>query len=536
MKNNNSKKSGINRRDFLVRASAGAATLPIILNGMPIKAFDGPRLQRLFNTAEETDRVLVLVQLNGGNDGLNTVVPLDQLSTYNDLRPGVAIPENKALALTDSAGFHPSFAELNELYKEQKVGVIQGVNYPNPNQSHFRSNDIWMSGSSADVSVSSGWLGRYLDTVYTDYPQGYPNEAMPDPVAIQMSAVVGLSLYGPGGRTMGMALQDPETFYNLVNGSDAPGTELPDAANARENVIYVRGVQTRSLEYSTVIKAAADNAQNLADYPTPNPLAEQLKIVARMIAGGLKTRAYVVTLGGFDTHAAQVDQDDPTSGAHANLLRLVSQALSAFQRDMEAHKIEDRVVCMSFSEFGRRPFSNLSYGTDHGTAAPMFFVGAPVQDGVTGTSPDMQDLDDQNLKIQHDFRQIYASVLEQWFGAEKSVISDVLFGDFETIKVIKGGATSVDETESNTIFSLNKVAPNPVVSQAKISYTIKESTRVRLDVFDAAGFHVSTLVDIAQTPDTYEVQFAAGNLPSGTYLVQLRAGGLSQAQHMVVTR
>ena len=215
----------INRRDFLKRTSAGAASLPIILNGMPMHAFDGPKLQRLFNTAEGSDRVLVLVQLNGGNDGLNTVVPLDQLQTYNDLRPGVAIPENDTFQIAPDAGLHPSFKEIHELYEEQKVGIVQGVNYPNPNQSHFRSNDIWMSGSASDVSLGSGWMGRYLDTVYPGFPEGYPNEAMPDPVAIQMSAVVGLSLVGPGGRSMGMALpiSTPPNALAFATGSFQTG-------------------------------------------------------------------------------------------------------------------------------------------------------------------------------------------------------------------------------------------------------------------------------------------------------------------------
>jgi uncharacterized protein (DUF1501 family) len=528
---------GLTRRQFVARTGVTAVSLPILLNGLPVKAFDGPSMQRLFNTEEASDRVLVLIQLNGGNDGLNTVIPLDRMNTYTTLRPNVAIKEKDALKIRTDVGLHPRMAEIKTLYEEEKVGIIQGVNYPNPNQSHFRSNDIWMSGSASNVSVSSGWLGRFFDTQFTGYPEGYPNEVMPDPIAIQLSAIVGLTLMGPEGRSMGMALQDPETFYQLISGTATPGDDLPSSAYARENVLYVREVQVKSLEYSEVIKAAADKADNLVQYPTPNRLADQLKIVSRLIAGGLKTRAYVVQLGGFDTHASQVDQDDPTSGAHANLLQQVSQAVMAFQRDLEAHGVDHRVAMMSFSEFGRRPYDNLSYGTDHGTAAPMFFFGTPVENGITGMNPDLEDLENQNLKIQYDFRQIYASVLQQWFLADPNDVKDVLYGTFETTKVIKGNITSVnDNIQQNGAVSLHPIAPNPVRDHATVTYEVKSATSVRLDVFDMLGFHVTTLIDASQDPDVYHVDLAASRLPSGTYMIRLAAGRHQVTQPMVVTR
>ena len=534
-KNNNG--SGLNRRDFLTRSGAGAVALPLIFKGLPMKAFDGPRLQRLFNTTEESDRVLVLVQLNGGNDGLNTVIPLDQYSTYMNMRSNIAIPENQAIKVTDESAFHPAWTDIYNLYQERKVGVVQGVNYPNPNQSHFRSTDIWMSGSAADVSLSTGWLGRYLSSVYPGFPDGYPNTTMPDPVAIQMSAIVSLALIGSEGQQMGMALQDPETFYQLVSGTDTPGTDLPSNPYARENVEYVREVQIKSLEYSEVIKSAADKADNLVEYPEANRLADQLQIVARLIAGGLKTRAYVVTLGGFDTHAAQVDEGDPTIGAHAGLLKLINDAMQSFQRDLEAHKIDDRVVTMTFSEFGRRPYSNLSFGTDHGTAAPMFFFGTPVEDGITGSNPDLEDLDRENLKIQHDFRQIYASVLEQWFGASATEIREVLYDDFETVRVIKAGTVGVQEqASSNAWMELHRIAPNPVHASARVRYTLKASEHVRVEVFDNLGIHVATIASGSQDAGTHEVPFNATTLPSGTYMVRLASERGQVVQPMIVAR
>lgn len=524
---------GFSRRKFLVGAGS-AISLPLFLNGIPIKAFDGPILEQLFNTAEETNRVLVLLQLSGGNDGLNTVIPLDQYSTYASIRPTIGIPENKVLALKDGAGLHPAMTGLKQLFDDKQVGIVQGVTYPNPNLSHFRSSDIWMSGSASNVNWSTGWMGRYLNGLYPGYPTGYPNATTPDPVAIQMTAVVGLTLVGTSNQNMGMALQDPDTFYKLVNGTDLPSDDLPSTPYAATNVSFVREVQVKSLAYSGVIKEAADKSQNLATYPTDNKLADQLKIVARLIAGGLQTRVYVVQLNGFDTHASQVDETDTTIGDHATLLSTVSNALAAFQQDLRALKVDDRVVTMSFSEFGRRPASNLSHGTDHGTAAPMFFVGTPVQDGITGSTPNLEDLDNGNLKMQYDFRQLYASVLEQWFGADAATIQTILGTNFNTVKVIRDSTTSVANTSYDNGCTLMPVAPNPVHTTTMIRYSLDTAQPVRMDVFDALGFHVQTLVDQAQEAGLYDVQFDCMSLPSGTYIVQLTGGRKRLVQHLVV--
>ncbi|NQW30257.1 MAG: DUF1501 domain-containing protein [Ignavibacteria bacterium] len=536
MKNENTKPTLLNRRRFITR-SAGAMAVPFLLNGMTLKALDGPILQKLFNGDQETDRVLVLVQLSGGNDGLNTVIPLDQMSKYMSVRSNIAIPENKALKIADDAGLHPVMTGVHNLFNDKKVAVVQGVSYPNPNQSHFRATDIWNTGSASNVNLQSGWLGRYMNELYPGYPTGFPNTDTPDPIAIQMSAVVSLSLMGYESNSMGIALQDPETFYRLVSGTDAPGSELPTAMCARENVLYVREVQVKSMEYSTVIKAAADKATNVETYPTNNRLGDQLKIVARLIAGGLKTRVYVVQMGGFDTHAAQTDVGDATGGSHANLLKQVSEAITTFQSDIEKLKVAERVVTMTYSEFGRRVASNVSLGTDHGTAAPMFFFGLPVQDGVIGHSPSLTDLDKENLKMQYDFRQIYASVLEQWLGADKAQINKVLFSDFQTVKVIKSSApTAVAEDAVAQQFTLKAISPNPVAADVMFSYTMNSTSIVSLEVFDNIGFHVATVQKQEVSAGNYSVPFNVQSLPSGTYMVQLRAGNERRTQTMLVLR
>jgi uncharacterized protein (DUF1501 family) len=535
--NKNNLRTGISRRSFIARAT-GAVTLPMLINGLPVKAFDGPVLQDLFNVEAESDRVLVLVQLNGGNDGLNTVIPLNDYATYQKLRTNIAIPEKSALKISAQSGLHPNMVGVQQLWDEKKVGIVQGVSYPNPNLSHFRSTDIWMSASASNVNVPTGWLGRYLNMEYPNYPDGFPNAAMPDPIAIQMAAVVGLTLVGLEQQSIGIALQDPETFYRLVSGTDAPGSDLPSQQRAAANVTYVRDVQAKSMQYSTVIKAAADKAKNIETYPTGNRLADQLKIVARMIAGGLKTRVYLVQLGGFDTHAGQTDATEPTMGTHANLLNQVSQAITSFQRDVEKLGVADRVVTMTFSEFGRRAQSNESYGTDHGTSAPMFVVGTSVQDGMTGANPDLKNLVDGNLRTQFDFRQVYASILEQWFGAKKSVIKDVLFDNFQTVKVIKGQTTSVDDqpSVSTMSFTFSSVAPNPVRSDATVSYELHDEGMVHVNLFDNLGLHVATLASEVQSRGSHSIPVNASPLPSGSYVVELRMGNDRAHQVMVVAR
>lgn len=521
------------RRDFLVRSS-GALALPLVINGMPLKAYTDPTLQALFGA--DSDRVLVLVQLAGGNDGINTVLPLDAYSDYMSVRKNIAIPEAKALKLTDATGIHPAMSGMQSLFKDGKLRVVQGVTYPNPNLSHFRSTDIWMTATDSNVVNSTGWLGRFLEKTWPDYPNGYPNATMPDPIAIQIAPVVALALTNTHSSSMGVALQDPNTFYNLVNGTVLGDTDLPPEYYAKQNVQYVREVQSQSLQYSQVIKTAADKAKNLATYPTGNTLASQLQIVARLIAGGLKTKVYVVQLGGFDTHSAQVISDDTTTGNHATLLQRVSEALSAFQTDLEELKVADRVVSMTFSEFGRRVESNLSDGTDHGTAAPMFFMGTAVINGVLGVNPSLTDLDNGNLKMQYDFRQIYASILEQWFDADPATLRDVLFKDFKTVPIITPTATSVQDGSADAAYSLGIPHPNPVRDVTSIPYTVRTAGPVKLQVFDALGFLVQTLVDADLGAGTFQAPFDVRSLPSGSYTVQLRAANERRTQTLVVVR
>lgn len=418
------------RRDFLKNTATGIV-LPYLLNGLSLKAMAGTPLMHALSRYMNDDRVLVLIQLSGGNDGLNTVVPLDQYSAYQAARSNIAIPENKLLHLngSEATALHPSLTELQQLFNDGKLGIVQGVSYPKPNFSHFRATDIWMTASDSDKILSTGWAGRYLDTVFPDFPKDYPSPLMPDPLAIQVGSVVSTTFQGPT-FTMGMAISNPASFYNLLEGK----TNVDVNTRWGEQLDYIETMSVKTDQYANVIKQAALKVTKQSDkYPAPgkNPLADQLKIVARLVAGGLKTKIYLVSIGSFDTHSRQTDTMDNTTGNHAQLLKKVSEAVNAFLDDLNYLQAGDRVMGMTFSEFGRRIKSNASGGTDHGAAAPVFYFGNKIKPNLIGTNPVLpaNATVNDNIAMQHDFRSVYATILQQWFHLDGKDVQAVLGGE-----------------------------------------------------------------------------------------------------------
>jgi len=508
------------RRDFL-RFATSSLVLPVTLDGYGARVFSQPSpfLRALMNVADQTDRVLVVVQMQGGNDGLNTVIPLDQMSVYTapNFRGNIAIPEAKVLKLKNrtDAGLHPAMTGFQRLYNEGRLGIVQGVSYPSPNFSHFRASDIWMTAVDSDKTATSGWAGRYLDQRFPNYPDAYPTVAMPDPPAIQIGYVASTTLLGPTD-SMTIVVQDPDTFARLVGDKpNDPGSTAAGYAGAQ--VAFIRQQQASSVSYAAQIKTAADKTKNLAPYPTPNALADRLKIVARLIAGGLQTKLYYVTINGFDTHASQVEATDTTLGTHANLLRTLSDAITAFQADLTQLKVADRVVGMTFSEFGRRALSNGSRGTDHGTSAPMFVFGAGIKTQMVGRSPNLSDLTNNNLKMQTDFRQVYAAMLTDWFGADPAAETAALFRDFTPVPIFRGEA--VTGLEPSPLDDA-RVYPNPTTAELSLELpTAQAIGRVRL--VDAGG----RAFDVRATqPDPRSLRVNVSGLPPGGYLLHVETG------------
>ncbi len=538
------------RRDFLQKA-VPVSVLPFFMHGFTLRAYGrSPLLEALAASATATDHVLVLIQLNGGNDGLNTVIPLDEYPAIMSARSNIAIAESKVLKLTDATGLHPAMTGMQSLYNEGKLCIVQGVSYPNPNFSHFQATDIWLTGENSDQSLTTGWLGRYLDEEYPGYPGSYPNSGMPDPLAIQIGAVVSPGLQGPA-VSMGMAITSPGSFYQLATGAVDTAPDTP----AGHELTFLREVVQQTDQYATVIQAAASRGKNASPlYPAPgtNALADQLKIVAQLIAGGLQTRIYVVNLGGFDTHSAQVSSTGGTdTGAHATLLGKLSVAISAFEDDCVRLMLQERVLGMTFSEFGRRILSNASAGTDHGTAAPMFIFGKYMNQGIIGANPQLPAVPTvgDNIPMQYDFRSVYASILSQWFGVESAELSAVLLQDFQTLQIIHP-AVWVPPHKFDPRFpepndtsqggngqsvpggiGLMQNYPNPFNPTTVITFQ-SAGSYLELRVYDEAGREIATLAEGVYAAGEHQVTFNANGLPSGRYFYRLTSGGYQQVRSM----
>jgi len=524
------------RRDFLRYGIPTAAAVPAVINGISVKAMgmESPLIRALMGYATDTDHVLVLVQLNGGNDGLNTVIPLEFYSAYTNARSNVAIPENKVLRLQNfnKAGLHPSMTGIQQLYSEGKIAIVQSVGYPDPNFSHFRATDIWMSGSDSNQYLKSGWAGRYLDNQYPGFPQGYPNNAVPDPLGIQVGSLTSFTFQGPQ-VSMGMSISDPVNFYNLINGIEDP---VPNT-NAGNELKYIRTIAKQTQQYSEVVKAAALRVAQQKSYPSNNPLADQLKIVARLIAGGLKTRIYMVNIAGFDTHSTQVNPSDTTTGIHANLLGNLSSAIKAFMDDLKFLGVHRRVLGMTFSEFGRRIKSNSSTGTDHGAAAPLILFGEYVEAGVHGSNPVIpaNATVNDNIPFQYDFRSVYASVLEKWFCLDNASLQMVLLKNYQSLGLVKTNScnSAIPDLSDKVLI---KNYPNPFSSSTTITF-LTNGGHTSVIIIDVMGRVIKTLIDQEYNDaGQYTVTFESDTLPSGVYYVRLQNGPVQQVRPMLKVR
>ena len=528
------------RRDFIRSTAPAGIVFPALINGFTFKAFaESPLVSALTQAPTETDHVLVIIQLNGGNDGLNMVIPIDQYDNLAIARSNIILPKNKILKLngTSFTGLHPSMTGMQTLFNQEKLQIIQSVGYPQPNFSHFRATDIWLSASDSNQTINSGWAGRYLNEEYSNYPMGFPNTVMPDPLAIQIGSFVSPAMQGPAVN-MGMAISDPVNFYNLINGIQG---NAPNTRGGKE-LTYIRQIAQQTQQYGSVIKAAAAKVtKQFAGYPTGNSLADQLKIVARLIAGGLKTRIYMVSLGGFDTHAQQVNATAKETGNHANLLQKVSEGIKAFMDDLDFLGAQKRVIGMTFSEFGRRIKSNGSGGTDHGAAAPLFVFGHYAQNDVIGKSPTIPLITNtgDNVPMQYDFRSIYASILQQWFCVPESTLENVMLKNFQNINVIKKSApcmsTSPEIININAGKNLISNYPNPFQTSTTISYE-SFGGHTLIQVFNTEGKLIKTLVDMEIGAGNHKVTFENEGYLPGVYYARLQNNAIQQIRTMLLVR
>jgi len=487
------------------------------LNGMGIQAVQPSFLPFLSFEGCDPDKRLVVIQLNGGNDGLNTIIPLDQLAVLQKARPNLALPENRILKSNQDAtmGFHPALEKIKMLHDEGKCAVIHGVSYPMPNFSHFRATDIWLSGSDADQNVPSGVMGRYLQSEHPDFPQGYPSASNPDPLAVQIGSTSSLLLQGDPYQ-MGLSIANSDSFYQIVEGEvdEAPPTK------AGNELTYIRFVAQQTAGYTQRIQSVSTQATNISTLYPKTPLAEQLKIVARLIAGGLQTKVYLVSLGGFDTHADQVDIGDKTQGRHADLLQNLSESVYAFMDDIRLLGREQQVLAMTISEFGRRIASNGSIGTDHGAAAPQFVFGPGITNSVVQSHPTIPSevSPADSLEMKTDFRAVYATILQKWFCVSENSTADIMLKPFGILPLFDDVNTAIlpEITTSEKAW----VFPNPCHEETSIHFS-SQGEKIMFMMISPSGRQLMETKPIYYPTGSHVYTLNVSSLPSGIYYLQV---------------
>ena len=397
----------IKRRTFLQAGSLATATLML---PKFLKAFEQG------NLIPQGNKVMVVLQLSGGNDGLNTVIPIRN-DIYYKSRPRLGIVKEKALSLTDEVGLHPSLAAFKGFYDDGNLGIINSVGYPNPDRSHFRSMDIWHSASNSSEYWNTGWVGRYLDAQCKGCDK--PTQAL------EIDDVLSLALKGQNVK--GLALKDPRRLYGTSQ--EAYFKEISKQhkhAQDEQPVDYLYKTLAQTLSSADYIYQQSRQKPSTAEYPKTN-LGNSLKTISSLIFSDINTKVYYVSLGSFDTHVNQQNQQE-------RLFTEMNDAVAAFVKDLKANHRFDDVMLVSFSEFGRRVAQNASGGTDHGTANNMFLVsGGLKQKGIINSLPDLGDLQDGDLKHKVDFKSVYATLLDKWLGADDKLI---LKGSFEKMSFI----------------------------------------------------------------------------------------------------
>jgi uncharacterized protein (DUF1501 family) len=408
------------RREFLKTSVAGGS---LVAWGLTVPAF----LSRTAWAAPDAgkpgakDTILVVLQLTGGNDGLNTVVPFKD-PEYTKLRPTLKLPVAQLKKVNDEIGLHPSLDGLAGLLDEQALCIVQGVGYPNPTQSHFRSMDIWQAASTAE-SLTEGWIGkalRQLPSAQSFHLAG-ANEGAPLALSGAPARVPSLvSLDDFQLRTTAASGMEKKEQKAVIEGAAKAGGAKPGLLD------FVQRTAANTYASSERLQEIGKNYQPKVPYPS-TPLANRLKLAAQLIDADVGARIFYVALDNFDTHSTQL----PT---HAQLLQDLSGAMTAFYKDMAARGHKDRILMMTFSEFGRRAKENGSRGTDHGSGAPMLLVGGKVKSGLVGAHPSLTELEMGNLKHHTDFRQLYATVLEKWLGVSSK---EVVGGAFPEVEILQ---------------------------------------------------------------------------------------------------
>ena len=505
------------------------------------------------NCPDIANRKLVLINLAGANDGLNTIIPINEYANYANLRPNIKVPErgiNKYITLDSSLpsnqqiGLNPVLTGFKNMYDAGTLRIIQSVGYPSQNKSHFKSTDLYLTGNDGNSVLNgaeTGWIGRFMELYYSDLLL----ETFPLAVEIG-SNKTSLGFHGEEAHGMSLNItgQDPAGFYSILNGlAGAPPLNIPNSDYGKQ-LEFINNTDALSNTYAQSISSAFNKGKNDVSYPDTD-LSNQLKTVAKLISGNLKSKVYMVRISGFDTHNLQVEESGGVAGKHAALLDELSNAISAFLDDLKTQKLADDVVGLTFSEFGRKAAQNGNLGTDHGEIAPMFVFGAPVSGGVSGTNPDLTEATDQNnyqiKTVQHDYRQTFATLLQDFIGVDNSIIDATFFNhtsnnSFTDSKIpdllkkpLKASCQNAVLTTNNQEDKNWSLYPNPFKDIINIA-TLETNPEVLYNIYNAAG-----LLILSNTTALIEGQASINlkTLKQGLYIFEITIGSKKEIHKVV---
>ncbi len=485
------------RRNF-IQALGMATGGGMALGSFSVSAMASGSFLPLTGNGDVDERILVLIRLKGGNDGLNMIVPIFDYGTYQDARPTIRIPQNQLLSLNDKFAVPNTMQSIMPMWNEGQMKVVNTVGYDNHNLSHFSSSDIW---NSADTDLQSnldksGWLGRYILDQNPDYLENLPDI----PGAIKISSGSSIAYHNPDQIDLAVNFNTPDRLISIAESGLVYDTEnLPDDCYYGEQVGFLRSIMNVTFNYAPQISDAYMSTSNSVAYSN-NELSRQLAIVARLIKGNLGTRLYMVTLDGFDTHENQ-------NNSHPVLMNNLARAVSEFYSDLAAGDKENDVLAMSYSEFGRRINENTG-GTDHGTAAPVMLFGPALnENGFLGDDPDLSDTDNNgNLKHSIDFRQIYASILESWLCVDPSTVDAILGESYQRLD-LGFDCIGVSTHDIPLVQGVKHLARPNGSGGTIIEYHLDRPGNIQVSVFSIMGQRLATLVNEYQQTGKHEALY-----------------------------
>ena len=537
------------RRNFIKLTSTASA-----ISLLPSQVTASLNIAKSFLDCTISNRKLVLINLAGGNDGLNTIIPINYYDIYSNLRPSIKVPSNglnsyinldNTLDETQQIGLHPSLTGFKNLYDNDLLRIIQSVGYPSQNKSHFASTDIYSTandGNSWDNGNNSGWIGRFMESYYADliqnsYPLGVEIGSKSNSLGFHGESEHGLSVNING--------QDPSGFYSLISGmAGEPPSNIPISDYGHE-LEYIIQTDALSNMYSEAISNSFNNGQNAVSYPDTD-ISNQLKTVARLISGGLESKVYMVKLAGFDTHFGQNQAENDILGDHNDLLTKLSSAITAFMSDLSAMNLKNDVVGLTYSEFGRKAAENGSLGTDHGEIAPMFVFGAPVKGGVSGLNPNLNEANENNgyqiQTVQFDYRDTLGTLIQDYLGADNLALDATFFNNtlnqsFSETKIndlIKSEFSVATNCYSNTLTNnrdKNKIfyVINPVYNDLIIKSKNQEYSSFKYELYDLNSKLVSSGSSLIYEP------ISISHLINGIYILNISTNDKSEA-HRIIKR